>query len=175
MARGPREGGGRAGRTLSVRTSLKVGVGVAVGSLALAAKVVLSFSVWVLPSLVDAANVFAVLVALGVVAVLGRRRAPLATAVAVVVALGLPMLDVVVTPAVGAALVRDAEAYCEARSAGGSPARSLPVLFRPGYSVRYRASCDAHGGTFPDPFPGRTFWEGERDARGRWTWQRMMD
>lgn len=145
-----------------------------VGAALLLGKVWVAFSTWVLPELVEVANVVFLVGALVVLASLAWRRARLTGAAAVSFALAVPMLDLVVVRVVAESRVRDAKAYCESFGAGATRS-APPVLYRPGYSARYAARCDASGGRFPDPFPGRTFWEGERRSDGSWTWEHLMD
>jgi len=148
----------------------KVVVAIAGGGAVLAAEVWLWFSVWLLPTLAYALNVAALFVALVVLAVLAWKKRPLGVGFASAIACSLPMLSAPLADAIGSARVREAQAYCESGCTGARPA-----LFAPGYSARYAARCDESTCTFPDPFPGRTFWQGERARDGKWTWERLMD
>ena len=145
-------------------------VAVVVGLAALAFEVWLAFSVWLLPMLVDAANALALIVALVALGVCVWKKRHRARAAAVALAFALPMLEIPIAAAVADSRVHAAQRYCEHPSAA-----ARPVLLRPGYSVRYPPRVEATACTFPDPFPGRTFWQGEARRDGTWTWEHAMD
>jgi hypothetical protein len=152
-------------------------IGLFVGLIALAFKVWFVFSVWVLPLMTDAVNAVAWLVAVVVLGLLALKKGRLAGAGAVTLALTIAALDIPVAIALAHARVHDAQRYCEDAARGPTAVadRTVPVLLRPGYSVRYAPQITERSCSFPDPFPGRTFWEGAARPDGTWAWQTLMD
>jgi hypothetical protein len=173
-------------------------IAISIGLAAAAAKLSLLFSVWLLPQVLDAVNALLLVVALGVLAVLALKKRRRVAAASVVAALAFGMLDLPLGDWIAHARVREAQAYCEAlgtcagAGCGASashaeaavipklPGHTLPVLLRAGYSVRYPAHFQSMPGalecSFPDPFPGRSFWSGEGlPDGGSWTWENDMD
>jgi hypothetical protein len=134
------------------------------GALVAVAKVWLAFHVWLAPLLVELGN--AALLVMAIIAFAIVRRAPLG---AVVVGLAVALLSVPVAGWIGDRRVRDAQEYCE------HPTGDPPLLLQPGYSVRYQPQVEPTQCTFPDVFPGRSFWAGERSADGKWTFEHLMD
>jgi hypothetical protein len=135
------------------------------GGLAVAAvKTYAAFHVWALPSMFELVNAFALLVAL-IALVVSRTRYVAGYALVI----GAAMMSVPVTIWLADTRIDDAMAYC------ASPDGDPPALLQPGYSVRYEPHVGSNSCSFPDPFPGRTLWEGERRRDGTWTFEHLMD
>jgi hypothetical protein len=86
-----------------------------------------------------------------------------------VVMVGTAMLSVPAAGWIGDKRIANAKAYCASQV--GAP----PTLLTPGYSLRYPPKIEHDSCSFPDPFPGRTFWEGTRGTDGAWTFENLMD
>ena len=134
------------------------------GALVAAAKVWLAFHVFFAPLIVEIGN--AALLVIAIVAFAIVRRRPLG---ALVVGLAVAMLSVPVAGWLADRRVADAQAYCE------HPTGDPPLLLQSGYSVRYTPQVEPTQCAFPDAFPGRSFWAGERTADGTWHFEHLMD
>ena len=141
----------------------RLAAGAAIGAVFAVVKVWLEFHVSV-PLLLELVNAGVLVIALIAWAIVRRTEVG-----AFVLLLGMGLLSFPAVSWLAEQRIEGAKAYC------ASPQGEPPTLFQPGYSVRYEPQVDPDSCSFPDPFPGRTFWAGERGDDGSWTFEHLMD